>query len=104
MICLSPVCLGGGAAWSIDLRSFSVTALLDGVEAEPGGFNEVNGITPFVTAEWRLGGAVGVFGRVGANIALNETAYAITRGDREVEAVTPSITKLVYHLGLVIRI
>ena len=103
-IWLNPVGLRLGVSWSIDLRSYSVTSLAERIEAQPDGLNRVNALTPFVSVEWGFSDNIGVFGRVGADIALNETVYTITRADHEVEAVVPFVTKLVYCLGLVIRI
>jgi hypothetical protein len=101
---LSPVDIRLGLAWSIDVRSFSTTSLAQRIEAEPDGFNGVNALTPFFSMAFIFAERIGLFGRLGASLAMNETVYKIERYNTDTEALAPFFVKLTYQFGVIILI
>ncbi len=93
-----------GAAWTIDLRSFSTTFSAETIEKKPDGFKGVNSLLPFVSAELKFNERVGIFGRVGASFALNDTVYKIERPETVTEELVPFTAKFTYNLGFIFKI
>jgi hypothetical protein len=93
-----------GAAWTIDLRSFSAAGILSTVEAEPSGFRGVHSLSPFISIAWIFNDRIGLFGNLGAAVMLNETTYKITNNNEDIPVVDPFYAKLVWQFGLTIRI
>ena len=93
-----------GIAWSVDLRSFSSSFSAETVDGVPDGFHSVQTILPFIAAAWRFTERIGLFTRIGANIALNETAYKIDRLETDTEELLPFRVKLAWQLGLMFHI
>ncbi len=94
-----------GAAWSLDLRSYSTSTYVATITPRPGDLITVHSIIPFVDAIWKISDHVGVSAGIGANIAVNEKAYLISRNDgSEYFVLTPFVTKLTYRLGVVLQL
>ena len=93
-----------GAAWSIDLRSFSARFTSETIDAAPDGFKGINTLVPFISAAWIFSERIGIFASLGASIALNETSYRIDRISGETEELVPFLVKFSYQLGLIIQL
>ena len=102
-ISIHPIDVRLGVSWSVDLRSFSTTSLSETIDARPDGFISVHSLVPFLFAGWMYRARIGVFGRVGANLALNETVYRVSRNG-PTKAFKPFFAKLFYQFGLVVWI
>ena len=102
-ISIHPIDVRLGVSWSVDLRSYSTTSLAETIEARPDGFIGIHSLGPFLVLAWTYRERIGVFGRVGANLALNETVYRIAR-DGPTETFEPFFAKLFYQVGFVVRI
>jgi hypothetical protein len=93
-----------GLAWSIDLRSSSTASLSAQIDAEPDGFRGLNALIPFVSATWFFTERMGLFGNLGASIALNETVYKVEQLEGREVAVSPFLAKLTYQCGLLVQL
>jgi hypothetical protein len=93
-----------GVAWSMDLRTDSTTFKSDKIDAASDGFKGIHALLPFVSVEWRFSERIGVFSRVGAGLAFNDTIYKIERTDGVTEELVPFLAKLSYQLGLLVEI
>lgn len=94
-----------GVSYSADFRSFSTTALQDTIRSRGDGFNAVHSFVPFLWAAWTYRDRIGIFGKVGASLAVNETVYRIRRASGELtEELEPFDVKLVYRFGLLVRL
>jgi hypothetical protein len=92
-----------GVYWSIDLRSVSMNSFTESIDARTDGFMGVHSLVPFAGAAWVFSQRIGIFGRVGANLALNETTYKIKGIDQDPSVLDPFVAKLVYQLGLLVQ-
>jgi len=92
-----------GVAWSVDLRSYSPTSLSEEIDARSDGFVGVHSLVPFLFVAWTYRDRIGAFGRLGANLALNETVYRVTRSSGPTEAFEPFVAKLFYQFGLIVH-
>ena len=101
---LNPVDIRLGVAWSIDIRSYSTVSLSDDVSAARDGFKGVNSVIPFVSIGWIFKERIGIIGRLGANLAVNESIYQVQHGEERVDAVVPFVAKLSYQLGLIVQL
>ena len=97
-----PVDVRLGVSWSVDLRTLSTTARSEGIDARPDRFIGVHSLGAFLSAAWTYRGRIGVFGRVGANLALNETVYRIARTNGPTKVFEPFVGKLFYQLGVIV--
>ena len=65
----------------------------------------LHSFVPFLSAAWTYRERIGVFGRLGASLAINETVFRIRRANGEpTEELEPYDVKLVYQLGLLVRL
>jgi hypothetical protein len=102
---VGPVDVRLGIAWSVDLRSYSTASFSSSVSARSGKFQAIQSLVPFVTATWTFLDRFGIVTGVGANLAVNERIYKISRDDgTEVAVLRPFIAKLTYQLGLVVHL
>lgn len=93
-----------GVAWTMDLRSISTTFISEKIEAKPDDFKGVHSLLPFVSLAWNFSEIIGIFGRVGAGFALNDTIYKMERIDGDTDEIVPFSAKFSYQLGLLIQI
>ncbi len=94
-----------GVSYCADFRSYSTTALDDTIRARDDGFNAVHAFVPFLFAAWTYRDRIGLFGKVGASLAVNETVYRIHRVSGEyTEEMAPFDAKLIYQFGLLVRL
>jgi hypothetical protein len=93
-----------GLAWSADRRSYSTTSRSDTINPFPDGTIWVHSLVPFVYTAWTYHERVGLFARVGAGIALNETVYSVKRDVVSTKAFAPFNAKLCYQFGFVVWI
>lgn len=101
---LSPLEIRLGVSYSADFRSFSTTAVGDTIYAREDGFNTIHSFVPFLFTAWTYRERIGIFGKIGASFAINETVFRIHRTSGEfTEELEPFDVKLVYQLGLLIR-
>ena len=92
-----------GVAWSVDLRSFSAASEVEDITPRPGAMEDIHTLGPFVRFLWTFVGRVGVVVGLGANIALNERSYRISRDDETMDTVLkPFLTKFNWQVGLVV--
>lgn len=99
-----PIDLRIGVSWSADLRSYSTASVSETIGARGDGFTAVYSLVPFVSAAWVFSERIGLFGRVGVNLALNETIYKINQDEVDTLVLEPFIAKLMYQFGLVVQI
>lgn len=93
-----------GLSWSIDLRSSSTASLSPQLDAQPDGFRGLNALIPFVSATWFFTERMGLFGNLGASVALNETVYKVEGLEGREVAVSPFLAKLTYQCGLLVQL
>ena len=93
-----------GAAYTVDLRSFSVDAEDEAVTVTPHGFQGVQGVSPSLSVVWIPKPWLGLFAESGVDIAVNEKDYKISVDDQETAVSSPWTAKAAVRLGMVIRI
>lgn len=103
-ISIHPVDIRLGIAWALDLRSFSTTPLSPTIAARPAGLKGVHSLVPFVLATWFFSQNFGIFGRLGAGFALNETMFRVNGSNNSSAVFEPYAVKLAFQLGLVIQL
>lgn len=92
-----------GAAWTVDLRGASAASKSDVLNREPDSFKAVYSISPFISADWVFG-RLGLFAKVGANIAVNDTVYNFAIDDVHTLVLSPFVAKLTVAFGLSLQI
>ncbi len=80
-------CIRLGIAWHAELRSFSPSSYTNTFEAAPKGMSSVYYFTPFISTVWFFSERFGLFGLVGAAVAVNETDYQLEDLDQTIELV-----------------
>jgi hypothetical protein len=104
-ILIKPVDIRMGLAWSIDLRTVSATSVTGTIRARSDKFMGVQSLAPFVSAAWIFSERIGLFARVGVNLAVNDTVYNVSHPDlTKTDVLDPFIAKLTYQLGLLVQI
>lgn len=93
-----------GAAYTVDLRSFSTAAENEPIELTRTGFDGIHGVAPFLTAVWVVQKRFGLFVAGGADIAVKETDYKIKVNGVETMLVSPFTAKATVEAGFVIQI
>ena len=102
---MSPFEIRLGISYSADFRSFSTTALETTIRPRAAGTGGIHSIVPFLFAAWTYRERIGVFGKMGASLAINETVYRIRRVNGEpTEELEPFDVKLVYQFGLLVQL
>ncbi len=99
-----PVDIRLALSWTVDFRSLSTNTKTEGVSARPDDFIAVHSLVPALFAAWLYRERVGLFGRVGASIALNETVYRIKQEGDYVVAFSPFIVKFLFQFGIIVQI
>ncbi len=93
-----------GVSYSVDLRSYSTTAVDETIRSRRDNYNGIHSFVPFLYAGWTYRERIGIFGRMGASLAINETVFRIRRADgNPTEELEPFDVKLIYQLGALVR-
>ncbi len=92
-----------GFAWSVDVRSVSATPETLTIRTREDRIMGIHSLSPFVSAAWVYHDRIGIVGRIGVNLTVNETRYTVSHPDGTQAAFDPFIAKPAYQLGGVVR-
>jgi hypothetical protein len=94
-----------GLAWSVDIRSHSMTSSSESISPRPGGVRGIHSLVASLVAIWSLSDVIGIMTMLGVDLAFNEGEYKILRDDdSEVLLVDPFRAKLTYAVGLIVQL
>ncbi len=104
-VAMRPLDVRLGICWSMDFRSLVTTAKVDSINPRQNDLVVVHSLVPMLSVAWLYRDRIGLFGRVGASLGLNEAVYKIKiHPEGEIDAFSPFVAELNFQFGLMIHI
>ncbi len=93
-----------GAAYLVDLRSFSVLKNSIAVQSTHSGFHAIHAISPLIAVLWNLTPRLSLLAETGVEIATKENDYTIVKEEEETIIASPYSAKASIRLGIAFKI